>query len=190
MISGTLYVGSVSGAGSYSLGGSGNGSGFLSAAYVNLSGPGESGGTLTQLSGAAAISGSIFNNFYDPATLTINGSSSTTYGGSISGGTLALVKLGTGTLVLSGSNKWTGGTTVSSGALVLDGAASPLAGASLTIGSTADSGGGIVVPNAVSSPQGAPSLVPVPVPVPGTLVPLFVGVLGVLAMYRKRHRLA
>jgi len=66
--------------------------------------------------------GSIKNTGSSDATLTINGSTSTSFGLVIADGTTnktALTKAGTSTLTLSGANTYTGGTTITGGTLAL-----------------------------------------------------------------------
>jgi autotransporter-associated beta strand protein len=142
---------------------------------------------LASLAGGGTITNS---NSGSPVVLTLsNTGSTTTFSGSIIDGAapggVSLVISGSGTQVLSGSNTYSGGTTVQSGTLILDGASSLLAGSSLVIGS-APSGGGIILPNSVSSPRSSPTLAPVPEP--GTMALLCVGALMVLG-YRLRRRL-
>jgi autotransporter-associated beta strand protein len=61
------------------------------------------------------------NRTIDAATLTVDSSSSTTFGGVINNATAAisLVKQGTGTLTLSGANTYIGATTVNAGTLAI-----------------------------------------------------------------------
>ena len=53
------------------------------------------------------------------ATLTVNGSTSTTYRGTITGA-ISLVKAGSSTLTLAGNNTYTGATTINAGTLQID----------------------------------------------------------------------
>lgn len=75
--------------------------------------------TIGALSGGGALGGNVDLQSH---TLTVGGSSTTTYAGAISG-TGGLTKSGTGTLTLSGTNTYTGTTTINKGALVLSGGA-------------------------------------------------------------------
>lgn len=84
-----------------------------------------------------------------PATLTVNGSASTTYHGTIEG-SVSLVRSGTGTLTLSGSNTYTGTTTVSSGTLNV--ASSLPAASTVTV-----SGTGILAGTGTAGPVSAQS---------------------------------
>src|SRR6185369_15651058 len=66
-----------------------------------------------------ATGGASFGNTVtsaSPATLTLGGSGTSTYGGSIDGA-IALVKSGTGTQLLTGSNSFSGGATIAGGIL-------------------------------------------------------------------------
>jgi len=72
---------------------------------------------------------------------------------------------------------------VNSGSLILDGAASLLAGSSLTIGSGAGPGAVFAPPLAVSQPPSAVNLSPVPEP--GTLIMLGIAAIAGLAMRKK-----
>ncbi len=80
--------------------------------------------TIAGLSSGAA-NGNVRNQSAVASTLTINGSGSTTFSGSISngvgGGALSLVRSGSGSTTLSGNNTYSGSTTVSGGSLVIDG---------------------------------------------------------------------
>ncbi|MFN8237263.1 MAG: autotransporter-associated beta strand repeat-containing protein [Chitinophagales bacterium] len=85
--------------------------------------------TIGSLAGGGGTGGNVS---LGAGTLTVNGSTSTTYSGIISGsGTLA--KNGTGTLTLAGANTYTGATTVSAGTLQLGAAGS---GANTPLGTT------------------------------------------------------
>ena len=73
-------------------------------------------------SGTAGIANKVDNGFAS-ATLTVNGTSSTTFSGAInngSSGILTLVKTGTSTLNLTGFNQYTGLTTINNGTLRLN----------------------------------------------------------------------
>jgi autotransporter-associated beta strand protein len=80
-------------------------------------------------------------------TLTINNSTSCSYGGAING-TLALVKNGSGAQTLSGSNGYTGATTISGGTLQVNGS---LANTTTTVGLTGTLGGIGTIGGAVTS---------------------------------------
>jgi fibronectin-binding autotransporter adhesin len=95
---------------------------------------------------ASANSGGIHNSAAGRATLTIDGTASTTYAraiGTSGSANIALVKAGSGILTLSGSSAYTGGTTINGGALSV--AADSALGASsggITLG-----GGSLVATN-------------------------------------------
>ncbi|HRH64500.1 MAG TPA: autotransporter-associated beta strand repeat-containing protein, partial [Bacteroidia bacterium] len=95
--------------------------------------------TIASLAGGGGTGGNVT---LGAGTLTVNGSTSTTYSGVISGTGGALVKNGTSTLTLAGANSYTGATTISAGTLKLgtagSGANSPLGttGAGTTVSAT------------------------------------------------------
>jgi autotransporter-associated beta strand protein len=128
--------------------------------------------------GSISISGSVA-----PGSVTFSNSSEaySITGGAITG-TGGLYVNGNGVVTLANTNTYTGETNVSSGTLVLDGAASLLAGNSLLIGGGAGGSPFAALPSAVVSPvnapsaQGSPSLAPVPEP--GTFALLAVAALG------------
>jgi fibronectin-binding autotransporter adhesin len=69
---------------------------------------------------ASGASGGIFNSAGGLATLTIDGTTSTTYAraiGTTGSATIALVKAGSSTLTLSGSSAFSGGTTINGGVI-------------------------------------------------------------------------
>ena len=80
----------------------------------------------------------VSNSGVGSATLTLNGSTNTTYGGVIRG-QIALVRSGTGAISLTHNNTYTGGTTINSGKIVTT------ANASLGSGAVAMSGGSLEV---------------------------------------------
>ncbi len=112
---GTLVMGSAQALGSGSalnLAG-----GVLDVAGNNL--------TVGALSGA---SGTLSNSLDNATTLTVgSGNASGTFGGTLTGSSLDLVKTGTGTQTLSGSNSYAGSTVLSNGVLSV-GSANALAG--------------------------------------------------------------
>jgi autotransporter-associated beta strand protein len=90
-------------------------SAFNVAAVLDLNGFSN---TIGSLSGTGIVT----NNGTAPAILTAgNDNTSTTFSGTIQGGTsvLGLTKIGTGTLTLTGANSYSGGTTISGGTLQL-----------------------------------------------------------------------
>ncbi|MFZ5783374.1 MAG: autotransporter domain-containing protein [Pseudomonadota bacterium] len=110
------------------------GSGVLSANSAYTIGAGATldlGGT-GQTIGSLAGSGTVTNTGTTGATLSTGGNNATTtFGGNLQdgGGSLALVKTGTGTLNLLGANSYSGGTTVTAG--ILQGNSASLQGAIL-----------------------------------------------------------
>ena len=92
---------------------------IASGATFDMVGSSQTVGSLADYSGAG---GSVTNAGISDATLTINGSSSTSFGGVISdGGTnkTAVTKNGSSTLTFTGSNTYTGTTLISGGTLQL-----------------------------------------------------------------------
>lgn len=70
--------------------------------------------TIASLSGGGSTGGNVT---LGSGTLTVGNSSSTSYGGVISGSG-ALIKQGSGTLTLTGTNTFTGGTTINAGTII------------------------------------------------------------------------
>ena len=81
---------------------------LASANDVSIGGNGGSGNVTNTITSANA------------ATLTVNGSSSTTYRGTITGA-ISLAKAGSSTLTLTGNNTYTGATTINAGTITLTG---------------------------------------------------------------------
>jgi fibronectin-binding autotransporter adhesin len=101
---------------------SGNGGGNGGQLY--LYGQSTTLGRISSIASGGQISGGASTGTTNTLTVSFDATTST-YGGTIveggpggSGGSLALVKSGTGTLVLSGNNNYLGGTTVSAGTLL------------------------------------------------------------------------
>ena len=123
---GTLQLGNASALGTCGL--------TADAGNVDLAGYSP---TVSSLSGAA---GTITNSGPADSILTVNQSTTTTFGGSLTDGatnTLALSLTGSGTLILSGTNSYSGGTIVSDGTLVLTSNSAISDGTSLTVGAGA-----------------------------------------------------
>jgi fibronectin-binding autotransporter adhesin len=125
--------------------------------------------------------GTIGNYASTGSTLTVGSdNTSSVYAGTLvdgGGGTLALIKTGTGALVLSpivGASTYSGGTTVSQGTLVIGDIEALADGSSLTVGDAAAFSTGIIAGSQPSSPGGAAV-----VPEPATLALL--GVAAILA---------
>jgi autotransporter-associated beta strand protein len=122
---GTFVTGGVLAAGATNVFGSG---------VLSVTAPGSvTLGTFAQTVGGLGGDGNIN---LGTATLTVNGSASSAYAGTLAG-TGRLTKLGTGTLTLSGANTYTGSTTITEGLLVVNGS---LAG-SVSIGANGRLGG-------------------------------------------------
>ena len=79
--------------------------------------------TVASLAGTGTVSDSIVTSSIGTPTLTISGTTNTSFGGLLSG-SLALTKNNTGNLTLNGVSTYTGGTTISGGSLVLGAAGS------------------------------------------------------------------
>ena len=121
--------------------GSGNNNGTLDLG----SGAGSYSQTIGGLSTAAATNPTSqivtnSSNSTGTATLTVNTTTSNTFGGVIQdgagGGVISLTKSGSGTQVLSGNNTYTGLTTVSAGALNIGSGGRLASGNALTLGAT------------------------------------------------------
>jgi autotransporter-associated beta strand protein len=103
--------------------------------------------TIASLAGAGNVVNSA--GVAGTATLTINGSATTTFSGTIkdggyngqTAGLIALTKTGSGAQTLSGANTYTGATTVSGGALLLSSTGSIAAGSAVTVQTGAAIGG-------------------------------------------------
>ncbi|MFZ4599882.1 MAG: autotransporter-associated beta strand repeat-containing protein, partial [Terrimicrobiaceae bacterium] len=103
--------------------------------------------TIASLAGAGNVVNSA--GVAGTATLTINGSATTTFSGTIkdggyngrTAGLVALTKEGSGTQTLSGTNTYTGATTVSAGTLLLSSTGSIAAGSAVTVQTGAAIGG-------------------------------------------------
>jgi autotransporter-associated beta strand protein len=83
------------------------------------------------------------------STFTIGGSTNATFGGVLAGGSLKLVKQGSGSQTLSGSSTFGGGTTLNAGTLIAGNAAAFGTGAVVVNGGTLDLGS-FAIGNAVS----------------------------------------
>jgi autotransporter-associated beta strand protein len=106
---------------------------------------------------ASGASGGIYNSAAGLSTLTIDGTTSTTYARSIGtsgSATIALVKAGSSTLTLSGSSAYSGGTTINAGTLVAGNAAAFGSGAINVTGGTLDLGS-FAINNAVNVAGGS-----------------------------------
>ena len=148
------------------------------------------GNALPWLSGGSA--GTITDNGYSggvTTTLTVNQSTTTTFGGTIADGPsdlLSLAMTGPGKLVLSGTGAYSGGTFADDGILVAATASAIPAGGALTVGA---GGTFIFDPTAAGGPveMGLSAAGVAAVPEPGTLALLAAGaVLGFAAWRRKK----
>ncbi len=138
----------------------------------------------TQHVAALAGAGLVTNSGTSAAAFTVNGSSSTTFSGSINDGAspVSLTVSGGATLTLTGTDTYSGGTTVSGNAtLIVTNSEAIFDGTSLTVGDPS-AFPAPVVPSPVVSAS-------VAVPEPATLALLVFG-LGSAAIYRRyrRHR--
>jgi autotransporter-associated beta strand protein len=114
-------------------------------AFLDMAGLSQTVGSLagTVTTGSATITTSAGGT----ATLTVSGSTATSFGGAILDGTasnriIALAKSGSGTLALSGSNSYSGGTTISAGTLKANGLSSTGTGAVIVNGGATLAGSG------------------------------------------------
>jgi autotransporter-associated beta strand protein len=116
--------------------GSPSGEAVGAANLLNLNGNSQAFASLTSytVNSTSAITSA------SAATLTVNGSSSTTYNGTITGA-ISLVKAGSSTQTLAGNNTYSGNTTVAGGTLLLSGTGT-LGTSTISItGGTLDMGG-------------------------------------------------
>jgi len=123
--------------------------------------------TIGSLSGSGQVTNS--SGIADTSVLTINGSNSTTFSGTIQDGgyngktvgKVALTKAGSSTLTLSGNNIYTGTTTVNAGTLLINGSlavgSAVSVGASGTLGGTGTIGGTTSVAGTLS-PGNSPGI--------------------------------
>ncbi|MFT3788660.1 MAG: autotransporter-associated beta strand repeat-containing protein [Tepidisphaeraceae bacterium] len=103
---GTVVAGSATALG-------GNGSAIVvNGGTIDLNGFSRTSGSL------GGAGGTVTNSAGTPVTLTLNQSSASTFGGTLSGA-VSLVKNGSGSITLSGANAYTGDTTLSGGTVVL-----------------------------------------------------------------------
>jgi len=150
---------------------------------------------------AAAVNGTLDRSAFGAAVSTLTGTGtvnhsgagnntlsvdSGTFAGTIenTGGTLALLKTGSGQLILSGIDRYTGGTTISDGSLIVT-SNSALAGR--TSRTVAASGTFLFDPSQAASPVAVSSRAAA-VPEPSTFVLLGAGVLTVIALRTRRNR--
>ena len=184
--SGTLIF---SGTNTYS-GGTTIGGGTLQLGNANALGTGgltanagvlDLAGFSPMVASLGGLAGAVTNSGSADSLLTVNQSTTTTFGGSLLDGAtnkLALSLTGSGALILSGTNTYTGGTTIGGGTLFVTNSEALANGTSLTI----DAGGTFVFdPSHVGAPVMASSTAAVPEP--GTLAMLAVAVCGA-AVYR------
>ena len=88
---------------------------IASGATLDLDGNNQQ---IASLSNSGGSGGSVINSGSGASTLTLSPSAgSTTFGGTIGGGSINLVETGTGTLTLTGANTYTGGTAIDGGVL-------------------------------------------------------------------------
>jgi hypothetical protein len=95
--------------------------------------------TVASLAGTGTVSDSIVTSSIGTPTLTISGTTNTSFGGLLSG-SLALTKNNTGNLTLNGVSTYTGDTTISGGSLTLGASGSFGNSTVITVGSTGSTG--------------------------------------------------
>jgi fibronectin-binding autotransporter adhesin len=195
-----------SGLGTLTLGGSNNYSGgttvqegelqLSSSSALGVGGLAVNGGTL-DLEGYSVtvpsfrgVAGTVSDFGFDSGTttLTVDQSSTTTFGGTIADGQFNLLALelsGPGKLILSGTNTYSGGTTVAAGTLVLASPSALANGSSLTVGRGA---AGLFAPvDAAPSSLGAsPAITAVPEPNTWALLVTVIGFAAVYCGLRRR----
>jgi autotransporter-associated beta strand protein len=161
-------------------------SGGTSVGYFQLEGNSQIVAGLNGSTGFGIVENSETSSIAALATLTIDGSGSYSFNGTLrdhNSGTavLALTMSGGGTQVLSGTNTYTGGTTVASGELIVSNNKGLADGSSLTVGGSWPAPAA-VVPD--SSNAEASSVATSPVPEPGPLS-LFAALLATWLTYRR-----
>jgi autotransporter-associated beta strand protein len=183
----------LGGAGSFSGGTTVNG-GTLQLGNVNALGSGgltvnggavDLAGSSPTVSGLSGPAGLITDSGGNASTLTVDQTSTTTFGGSLRDGPAAQIGLaltGSGTLVLSGTSSYSGGTSVEAGTLVLTDPGALAGGSSLTVGASAAQYFDLSL-GAVASPADSAAAAAA-VPEPGTLALLAAG-LWSAAIYRR-----
>jgi autotransporter-associated beta strand protein len=121
------------------------------------------------------------------STLTVSGTSATSFGGEIVDGESNLVALSLtgGTLTLTGNDTYTGGTTVHGGTLIVTNAGGLADGSSLTVGSPSLFPADVIPSATAASATGASSAVS-PVPEPGSMALIAAGAMVVLWSARRR----
>jgi autotransporter-associated beta strand protein len=143
--------------------------------------------TVPSFSGAAGVVTTTIPSLGVAASLTVNQSNTTTFGGTITDGAspLALSLTGTGELTLTGMNTYTGGTTVADGELIVKSPTSIDAngvGTNLFVGNDLAAFGAITPAAGSGTPAGAGVT---SVPEPGTLVLMLAAGLGVALAGRR-----
>ena len=107
-------------------------------AVLNLNGFNQTVASLTRNIVVSGATSTLTNTSSTQSSFTVNGTTSTTYAGDITGN-IALVKAGTSTLTLSGANTFTGGISVQAGTLSINSAfINDTANVSLVTGSVFD----------------------------------------------------
>ena len=154
----------------------------LTGGSLTLNG-GAGSGMITVLTGSSTLDSTVTLNFATSATLNASTGAQLEIDGPIAGSN-PLTLTGDGTLVLGGASGFGGGVDVQSGTLQVSNAEAIADGSSLTVGDASAFASAPVVPALAISR----SLAIAPVPEPGTLVLLVVG-LACAAVYRRQRGL-